>query len=507
MEHREVVLSPLDHLMARRHTTKVLYFPLLSPNIARISSVLKSSFQRLFETLPILSGTVQSAPHQKKSGLLCVDAPWNKVDEVFRVNDLTSSDLDYDHMRKNHFPMTIWNEDDIKSVYTSRPSFRGGQNPVMMAQVNFVRNGMILVIFLHHSVMDGLGAVAVTELWAILCAGKDGAEMIRGEMMNRQKLMSGDEAGRLGDFKEYVNLSESGKSDGELKSLFGTFISHLLATFPKRYHAGIPLSATQSSKSSHTPNPSKEVDTEIFFFSRSKLAALKSVVSASVASMVPSSEDCKAPSYISTNDALSALLFACVTEARKPFCPTDTQQTIPFALAVSGRRLLDPPLPEKYLGNVVLFCHLNLPLHAITPEVHNIGSIAAQTRSHLSQLDEPYVRKLIGALHKVDDTSKVVPACRMSKDWPFTISSWAGQAFCSMDWGSEIGAKCERVRPPMRSEPGWDGLIIILPELKAENCIKDEEAGLEVMVGLEKRAMRRLRGMEEWTTWAQWRCS
>lgn len=76
-----------------------------------------------------------------------------------------------------------------------------------------------------------------------------------------------------------------------------------------------------------------------------------------------------------------------------------------------------------------------------------------------------------------------------------------------MDWGSEIGAKCERlpVRKPV--SPPYDGVNVVFPELKVENGIEEEEAGLEVMVALERSAMRRLEGMEEWTRWAQWRCS
>ncbi len=113
----------------------------------------------------------------------------------------------------------------------------------------------------------------------------------------------------------------------------------------------------------------------------------------------------------------------------------------------------------------------------------------------------------MGALNKVDDTSKVGAACRMVKDWQFRINPWTPQGFCSIDWGSEIGARWERVRPKV-SGPAFDGVVVVMPELEVENGINDDEAGfLEVIIALEKRAMERLRGMEEFTTWAQWRCS
>ena len=133
MERSELALSPLDQLMPRRYTAKVLYFPRLNPDISRIASVLKSSFLRTIETVPILSGTVQSAPNDKQRGSLCVGAPWNEVDEIFHVKTFTSSNLDYDNIRRNGFPKALWNEHDIGSVYTSRPNPEGLPNPVLMA--------------------------------------------------------------------------------------------------------------------------------------------------------------------------------------------------------------------------------------------------------------------------------------------------------------------------------------------------------------------------------------
>lgn len=87
------------------------------------------------------------------------------------------------------------------------------------------------------------------------------------------------------------------------------------------------------------------------------------------------------------------------------------------------------------------------------------------------------------------------------------VTPWTAQGYYSMDWGSEIGGKCERVRVPKVPSPAYDGVIVVLPELKVENGMGEEEAGLEVSIVLERSTMRRLKWMEEWTRWAQWRCS
>lgn len=190
--------------MPRVPSVKFLYFPISDPDVARITSALKSGLQRTFEALPILSGTVQQQTVRNKQSL-CVGAPWNAVDDVFRARDLTSSDLDYETIRRNHFPMTpAEQQEDLMSVFLSRPNRLSPENPVMMAQVNFVRNGMILVQFLHHSFMDGLGGATVMGMWATFCRGENGTEMVSSEMMDRGRLMSGDENSHLEDFHEYV---------------------------------------------------------------------------------------------------------------------------------------------------------------------------------------------------------------------------------------------------------------------------------------------------------------
>ena len=205
MENGEIILFPLDHLMPRYPFVQFLYFPVSDPDVARITLALESSLQRTFDALPILSGTVlQQTVRNKPSGLLGVGAPWNKIDDVFRVRDLTASDLDYENLQRNHFPMIPLGQQDLTSLLFSRPNPLGLQTPVMMAQVNFVRNGMILVSFLHHSFMDGLGGATVMGLWAKFCRGENGAEMVSSGMMDRGRLMSGDKTGRLEDFREYA---------------------------------------------------------------------------------------------------------------------------------------------------------------------------------------------------------------------------------------------------------------------------------------------------------------
>ncbi|KAL9611047.1 MAG: hypothetical protein Q9167_004294 [Letrouitia subvulpina] len=507
MEDQKLMLTPLDHLMPRHYVVKLLYFQQPNTDTAHLTTTLRSGFQRTLETIPILTGTVQPAPEsaKKQPGSLCVGAPWNAIDDLLHFNDLTSS-LDYGNLKERHFPMTTSEEHLLFSILFTRPDPLGVVNPVMMAQVNFIRGGMSLVLILHHSFMDGLGGAVIVETWAAFCRGDEkAAKMVTDEMMSRERLMHDNHdhgKGQLEDFPEYIDSSKPSNEGGGEESEAAD--ANLQPGLDEHKEA-----------SSAPPHEAAQIESEIFFFPQSRLAELKSAISAAL----PPSHDAGTaePSYISTNDALSALLFTCITAARKntraqplPLTAPDplSEETVPFGLTLSGRRLLNPPLPQKYIGNMSLFCYLDLPLStASSTSTSNISTIAQKIRARILSLDEKYVNDLISAICKVDDNSRVEPACRKvvgKEGWQVMITPWTDQGYYAMDWGVEVGV-CERVRLPKARIAALDGVVIVLPRIGEGK--EEVERGLEVMVALESEAMVELRRMEEWRTWAKWRCS
>lgn len=576
MEKRKLKLTPLDHLMPRSYVVKLLYFPRSNPDIVAIASSLKAGLKSTFDTLPILSGTVQleKDPQRRQEGALCVDAPWLDVNDIFVANDLTHcEDLVYADLKRDHFPMTTTERYNFYSVlFMDSGGIKRLPAPVMMAQVNFIRGGMVLAQCLHHSFMDGPGGVTVMGMWAAFCRGEDGANPLTESMWDRSRLMQGDEDLGSKSFGEYLDSSRNtpailpaADSKVERKETVGE---------GKEHHSKSALQADNEFEKQKTTvakgiQQKKEVDTEIFFFSHARLAALKAAVSAalpredhtpaiatpagmsgestqmihqppgqpnngSVVDGVSQDDSLSSRPYISTNDALCALLFSCVTVARSSTLASSSSNpgasapstshrlalphTVPLGITVSGRRLLTPPLPKTYIGNVTLFCHLNIPLPyldpstkpshitptspvgttpqqgpshpptpAMTPDIPTIASVAVRIRARLLELDEDYVRGLIGALDRVSDLAKVVPASRpcargagagapilgQSRDdgndvsstkaagksaggrsqegpvsssssppsslsWDLTITAWTTQAFYAMDWGAEL---------------------------------------------------------------------
>ena len=494
MENGIFPLSPQDHVAPRAHTIKVLYFPVPNARATLVAAALKSSLKRTMDALSILSGSIQRGKHPPRADSLCVGEPWNTVDDIFRINDLTQSGLDYTELRNQHFPLKAFREYDMVSRSVQGSS--GVQTPVIMVQANLVRDGMILVIALHHSCMDGLGFIAVTEIWAKFCRGEDGAELLRDGTLTEQRIMHGDEGSRLSDFPACF-LQSSSPRTGDTNANMA----------PNEVSSCPPDPRATSS----VPQQSKEVDSETFFFSGSKLKALKSKISASLHETTRHSNGSQSPAYISTNDALSAFIFACVTRARTPPEHAGSTQMIPFVLPVSARRILDIPNPAGYMGNMIVVCHFDVPLCTVRSELSSLAVIAQRIRKCLLEIDgdRGLLKRWVGAIGTVEDTRRITSAFRVTKDYPFLITSWSNQKFDDIEWGPEVGCRCEGVRVLMDkgASPRPDGMAMVMPELKIGHPRAQEDGGLEVLITLEKGVMAKLRDLLEWTAWAEWRCS
>ena len=480
--------------MPRAHMVKVLFFPVPNARATLVAAALKSSLKRTMEALPILSGSIQRGKHPPRVDSLCVGEPWNTVNDIFHVTDLTESGLDYTKLRKQNFPLGAFREYDMVSRSLQGPL--GAQTPVMMVQVNLVRDGMVLVVAVHHSCMDGYGSVAVFEIWAKFCRGEDGAELLRDGTWTEQRLMHGDEGNRLSDFPDCF-LEPSSLYNGETNG-----------------NIAPPETSSPSPDPQVTvavPQQSKEVVSETFFFSRSKLKALKSKVSASLPETTGDSNGSQSPAYISTNDALSAFIFACITRARTPPEHAGSTQMIPLVLPVSARRILDMPNPTGYMGNMIVACYFDMPLCTVRSELSSLALIAQKIRKRLIEIygDRGLVKRWVGAIGTVEDTRRIASAFRVTKDYPILLTSWSGHKFYDIEWGPEVGGRCEGVRllTDKGTPPRPDGMVAILPELKFGHPMAQEDGGLEVLITLEKGVMAKLKDLLEWTAWAEFRCS
>ncbi|KAM0797660.1 transferase family-domain-containing protein [Usnea florida] len=451
------LLTPLDNAMPRKHVPKFLFFP--EPgNMSTAIDTFRHGFAKLLEDVPLFSGTIQ-ATGQK--GGLCVTAPWNTVEELFHVKDLgNESGFDYQDLRSKHFPLECLGN---KAAFLPMAGIMRSERPVMLVQLNIIRGGIIMAFCVHHSFTDGIGTFAITRAWAAHCRGENGAQSVTKEMLDRERLMQGWGSASLADIGVFSMMphQQQAASNGIL-SYISTFVV--------------------------------EVDQAVFFFSKSKLAELKSMASVR-------KNDENRDVWISTNDALCALLGCCILSAGDPQIVAMSNRIRSIALVVGMRHALNPPLPKDYIGNVMIFVGLHVPTRSMYATPDTVSGVAYELRDQMKQHKEPYLRKVIAALSSVEDLSRVTVTPPSAKEDVIAFSSWANQKYYELDWGNTIGSRIERLRLPVHL-----GLCLILPDVPTPNS-KEDEGGMEASFCLKREDMKRLKQSELFMRFAQWRCN
>lgn len=380
------ILTSADSCAPISRVVKVFFFPRRDGDQAPIVQNLKSALAQTLKTIPLLAGSVKAIAHEHQLGRLAITAPWTTADEILTVKDLTKTDfLDYETLRSMHFPMVHVDY----GVLLTLPD-PGGPRPVLMAQINFIKGGLILGTVIDHGFTDGNGFVSVLKVWAAYCRGDDGARTIAMDSLDRTRLMEGRGAATIDEFPGYTYVGGSDNSPKtprlhpktfplyqRLARMFRNSESWLTKylRFPINLGRGTVeelLRLTRVGK--QALGWTKDVNPlthEMFFFPRTKLNELKEL--AGKAETNPKSDDTE---WISTNDALASLLWCCITTAVKRekllhkrllnkevaaevkrwltmvpaisnTTPSEPVSTLGFLM--NARRLMRPPVSQDYI--------------------------------------------------------------------------------------------------------------------------------------------------------------
>lgn len=274
-EPAPVFLTPIDNVAGHVYTTSYLFFPKsYKSDISIVIDRLRQGLSKTLKAIPVLSGTVHVIDRR---GARCVADPWRTVDEIFRVNDLRQEEgLEYRVLKDKQFPSRLLDPRilaptggrfGIEYIKVSSGSRLEGEKPVMFVQVNIIKGGIIVALCFNHNFTDGNGVPVTARVWAAYCRGDDGSRLVTPEMLDRGRLMQGRGSVSLDDFPEFgKNLIEDQAPTRDFTRLFG----HLFSWLPRW---------PRSTRKSESPAESK-LETASFFFSKSKLADLKTMASA-----------------------------------------------------------------------------------------------------------------------------------------------------------------------------------------------------------------------------------
>ncbi|GMF16500.1 unnamed protein product [Phytophthora lilii] len=186
-------------------------------------------------------------------------------------------------------------------------------------------------------------------------------------------------------------------------------------------------------------------------------------------------------SYVSTVDAITALLTILISRAR------GHGQDVQVSTAVNGRTRLEPPLPDNYAGNAVF--------HAISSYTNkellngtdvNVGvsastlsRVARGIRSSILKRDNAFMRDTIAFLSNQEDLSTVNDNVNFFCGPDVAFTCWAKMGLYDAAFGG--------TRPWYASVPRvqcLDGFVLITEAIKGRE-------GLDVLVCLENTTMQK----------------
>ncbi|KAG6913564.1 hypothetical protein DXG01_005883 [Tephrocybe rancida] len=408
----------------------------------------------LSKSFPWLAGQVaNSNSSEGNTGVYNIE-PFESTPPLI-VKDITrdASPPSMSTLRNAQFPMSMLHESLLAPRRTiPSPSERSLPQPVFLLQAIFIEGGMILTVLAQHQVMDMTGQGQVMFLLHKAC---------RGEAFTSEELELGN------------------RTRGEAVPLFDD--SYDLGREVQRWTIKPAVPADNDA-----PSPPK-VTWANFSFSPSSLSSLKFHATQTLP---------EGAAYISTDDALSALIFRFVLRARLPRLslspsPSPSTQTT-FARAVDVRRYLS--LPPKYPGLLQSMSYLSYPVQQLVEAP--LGAIAHALRTlvdpQTSQLAHD-ARALATALHRAQDKGSLSVTAALDLGTDVMLSSWAKENLYELDFGLNLGTP-EAVRRPCFDPV--ESLVYLLPRTK--------EGEVVAAICLREGDLERLRKDEEFGRFGAW---
>lgn len=224
---------------------------------------------------------------------------------------------------------------------------------------------------------------------------------------------------------------------------------------------------------------------QVFYFSPSALAALK-------AEATPSKASDASNSWISTNDALSALLWRTVMAIQNPVASLGEADPVSsFAIAIDGRLRTDPPVHPRTMGCFLEYVAVKMPIRKML--TCELAEIALEIRRSISRADKNWTDDIVALVDGLEDVDRlVVKAFTDVPGFNCVQTSWINFKLYDLDWGKALGDRIQAVRSP--SVGVINGLQVILPALP--------DGGIEVLVGVEQTCLKKLLVEPLWNKFA-----
>ena len=350
----------------------------------------------------------------------------------------------------------------------AKPDRTGGFQ-AFNVQLTFITGGFVICLNKHHYLLDATAVGYLIRWWfkRAACLAEE-KELVRLKVETDSKTLAVHDQSALTLHKP---LPPQDHQEWKVVSGAGPYVF------------GVPLpSAGVMFVAKHLPfvKPPK-IGNAVFHFTPTALRELHATLQA------------QTTEWISTHDAVCALLWRCVTRARLHLAQSDSQpEKSMLALAVNSRRRLDPPLADEYFGNAAFLAPSSMPVDRLTDTGSGSLAVAAAAirNSITTKTTDTHLRSLLQLMGAQKKASDVVNSFKVYMGHDVFLTSW-DKCFGSM---REFDVGCgqfQRLRLP--GGGAFDGLAVVMPTFGQR-----ETAGLEVTIDLIDSHLNALKADSEW---------
>lgn len=451
-------LTPLERIGPKGYLRYVFPFQLPEDyDVDKVANTLKTGYNTAKKQLSVLACEAVLDVDSKQAGVMKLKRLNDGDIEDIIVKDLRATfPHTYAGLKSKAFPVSAFDADILcrRSVWPSA----GERLPVSLIQANFIKGGLILTWCIFHMFGDGTTFYTWSKVWAEECRRAQGLEIAEPVQLpeaifnDRERVMrsSGRNSGSLDNHPEYTLL---------------------------------PFTPPGAPPKMLSPDHCGQ----IFYFSPASLTSLKAEASPANATE-PSDQQ-----WVSTNDALSALLWRTVMAVQSPLDSLEGDPVSVFNIAIDGRQRTEPPVHPRTLGCFLEYVAVSAPIRKILGSA-SLADLAILIRKAIQRADNQFTDDVITLVDKIEDVDRLVPTAFLDvPGFNCVQSSWVNFELYSLDWGSLLGGRIDSVRAPYVGV--INGLQVVLPVLP--------DGGIEVLVGVEVSCLDNLLHDPLWTKFAE----
>ena len=455
-----VKLSPLDQFTNRVYTPLLLLFK-IDASVQRdiICSDLQIGLSSLINDVPFIAGNV--VLEDEETGNLQIDIP-DDAGVMFSVREMSDPTkrpvLDFEELKKAAFSSSLLDPSELSPLHFAPEPVA----PVLAVQANFIRGGLILAVFIHHSAADAIGLLTLSKRWSRLVSAEvascaiHGSESFPNEALDRSVLVPDTGTWRrLYDFPGFVKARKE-IQDIEHKEKNNEFVEQ-------------PAALTIA----------------YWYVSPSGLQALEEIAK-------PTD---KTGRSFTQSSVLTALIWQHCTRAQR--LDKHGVETVSIWVRCDIRGRLDPPLHPQFIGNAVIHCRAETSLadfDSAKPDA--LYRIAAKINDSIEWYSSDNIWDLLAAMSACPRFGEAEPTVDEFSESNFKITNMSVASLNDSQWGSRMGTPCAIRFPGIFV---LDGQSVVFPRLP--------DGGIEFSTHLTVEVLQRLKADPVFTKHVQFRCS